>query len=155
MGFVATYSSTVFAARYPEFASISTTTAPEYFIEAGLYLNNTGLSPVQDAATQLMLMNMLTAHLAELYDASSARGSQALVGRISDASEGTVKVTTDKMTASPGVAAWFQQTKYGASFWQATLRYRSLRFVRGSWWGGGGGPWGGGPGRGGFPWGNC
>ena len=76
MGFIASYDSVYFAARYPEFAGIANGVgAPAYFAEAGLYLNNTGSSPVQDAPTQSLLMHMLTAHIAELYDASSLRGS--------------------------------------------------------------------------------
>lgn len=128
MGAIASFDPDYWSKRYPEFAGIVDTTAPAYFAEAGLYLNNTGAGPVQDAITQKVLMHQLTAHLAELFDATSARGSQALVGRITDASQGTVRVHTD-MGAAPGTAAWFQQTKYGAAFWQATSRFRSFRYL--------------------------
>jgi len=127
MGYTASFDPAYFASRYPEFAGIAATTAPGYFLESGVYLNNTGTSPVQDPGTQKVLMHMLTAHLAELYDATSARGSQALVGRITDASEGTVKVHAD-MGPVPGTAAWFLQTKYGASFWQAVRPYLGFRY---------------------------
>ena len=73
-----------FASRYPEFAAIAATTAPGYFIEAGLYLNNTGTSVVTDPNMQYILLHQLTAHLAELFDATSQRGSAPLVGRITD-----------------------------------------------------------------------
>jgi hypothetical protein len=128
MGFVASFNPIYWSQRYPEFAGIAATTAPGYFAEAGLYLDNTGAGPVGDANTQSLLMHMVTAHIAELYDASSERGSQALVGRVSDASEGTVKVTAE-MEAPSGSAAWFNQTKYGASFWRATQRYRGFRYI--------------------------
>ena len=127
MGFIASFDPAYWSQRYPEFAGISGTTAPAYFAEAGLYLNNSGGGPVQDAMTQKVLMHMLAAHIAELNDATSARGSQALVGRITDASQGTVKVHVD-MGPSSGTAAWFQQTKYGAAFWQATSRFRAFRY---------------------------
>jgi len=117
-----------FASRYPEFAAIAATTAPGYFIEAGLYLNNSGTSVVTDLNMQYILLHQLTAHLAELFDATSQRGSAPLVGRITDASEGSVKVHTD-MGPVAGTAAWFQQTKYGAAFWQATSRYRGARYI--------------------------
>lgn len=122
-----------FAQRYPEFAAIASTTAPGYFIEASCYVTNS--RNLWDQNAQYMFLHMITAHIAELYDATSARGSQALVGRISDASEGTVKVTA-AMSATPGTADWFNQTKYGASFWQAISRYRHARYVaprRGGW----------------------
>jgi hypothetical protein len=126
MGFIASFDPVYWPARYPEFAGITTTTAPAYFAEAGLYLNNTGTSPVQDAPTQSLLMHMLTAHIAELYDASSQRGSQALVGRIGDASEGTVKVTASMDDSDRD--AWLNQTKYGASFLRATRKYRRFSY---------------------------
>lgn len=125
---VATFDPQFFAARYPEFAGIVSTTAPGYFLEAGLYLNNTGSGVVQDAGVQKVLMHMLTAHLAELNDESRERGSGPLVGRISDAAEGSVKVHAE-MAGATGNSAWFQQTKYGAAFWQATARFRTMRYV--------------------------
>jgi hypothetical protein len=125
---VVAFDATFFAARYPEFAGIAGTTAPTYFIEAGLYLNNAGNSVVKDLNTQYVLLHMLTAHLAELYDASSQRGSAPLVGRITDATQGSVKVHADMGGSSPN-AAWFQQTKYGADFWALTSRYRRARYI--------------------------
>jgi len=128
MGATSTFDPAFFAARYPEFAGIVSTTAPGYFLEAGLYLNNTGSGVVQDAGVQKVLMHMLTAHLGELNDESSERGASPLVGRISDAGEGSVKVHAE-MVGATGSSAWFQQTKYGAAFWQATARFRSARYL--------------------------
>ena len=127
MGFIASFNPAYWSQRYPEFAGIAETTAPIYFVEAGLYLDNTGgCNPIPDANTQSLLMHMLTAHIAELYDASSARGSQALVGRINNASEGTVKVQSTMDDSDRD--AWLSQTKYGISFLRATRQYRRFRY---------------------------
>jgi len=126
---VAVFSYAGWAARYPELAP--TTPEPlavELFEESGLYLDNTDGSVVAaDAVTyqpRLRLLNMLVAHLAAL----RAPDRAGLVGRIASAGQGSVNVSTEM--ATPGSAAWFTQTAYGASYWQATAPYRTARFVR-------------------------
>ncbi len=129
MGAVAVFSYSAWVARYPEFAAVPEATAEAYFSEATLYLSNDGGSPVPDtkAAVQLMLLNMLTAHLAQLnWTPSGAQPSQ-IVGRIASATEGSVSVSAD-LTIQAGSAAWFTQTKYGLAFWQATAAYRTARY---------------------------
>lgn len=123
---VAVFDYVVWAARYPELAaSVDATLAGAYFTEAGLYLDNTDASVVQDVPTRLLLLNMLVAHIAILNGA--ARGG--LVGRVSTATEGSVTVNAE--LATPGTAAWFAQTQPGASFWQATTAYRTMRYAPG------------------------
>jgi hypothetical protein len=74
---------------------------------------------------------MLTAHIAALNAVElGGRSAENIVGRISSASEGSVSISLDSQT--PGTAAWFQQTKYGAAFWQATTQYRKARIFPGS-----------------------
>lgn len=129
---VAVFNYGAWVARYPEFAhTVDATLAAEYFAEAGLYLDNTDVSVVPaDAVTyqpRLMLLGMLTAHIAALN--APKNGREGLVGRISSATQGSVSVATDN-GAQPGTAAWFQQTQYGASYWTATARYRTFRQVR-------------------------
>ncbi|CCE07592.1 conserved hypothetical protein [Bradyrhizobium sp. STM 3843] len=147
MGVIVQFNYAQWIARYPEFAQVAQPTAQEYFGEAGLYLPNDGTGPVRDAATQLRLLNMLTAHIAAL-NAASADGEPAppLVGRISSATEGSVSVQTQN-DYPPGTAQWFQQTKYGSAFWAATIAYRSVHYLQNKkpvvgaepWWGGVGG----------------
>ncbi len=118
-------------ARYPEF----TVTVPTkergqpFFDEAGLYLRNDGTGPVPDSATQTMLMNMLTAHIAQLEVGSTwtANTSNPVVGRIVSATEGTVTIQTENKYGE-GTVQWFQQTKYGSKFWTATAAYRSMHY---------------------------
>ena len=139
MGVAVTFSYSQWIARYPEFdpnntasvQPVNSTLAQEYFNEATLYQSNNGASPVCDAATASLLLNMLTAHIAFL-NAANLSGTAApnIVGRISNASEGSVSVGTDNQYP-PGSPQWFQQTKYGAAWWQATAQYRTWRGIRG------------------------
>lgn len=119
-----------FIARYPEFASVGTPLLQAYFDEATIYLANTDDSRVQDIVQRGVLFNMLVAHIAAINAGVNGQAASPLVGRVNTASEGSVSVGTD-MGAVPFTAAWFMQTKYGASFWQATARYRTMQYVPG------------------------
>lgn len=138
MGIVA-FDPTAFKARYPEFVSVDDTLLGDYFTEATLYLDNTDASRVQDVSQRAVLLNMLTAHVADLYAGSNGQAPSPLVGRINTATEGSVTAAA-AMDGVPGTAAWYMQTKYGASYWQATARYRTMRYVPGRSWPASG-PW--------------
>jgi len=119
------------AARYPELAAppdgTGTTTsvqAADDFELAGLYLNNTACSVVQMISTRTMLLYLITAHIAALAARQRAEpDGNAIVGRISDATQGSVSVSADVGTTAAN-AAWWYQTQYGMSYWQATVRFR-------------------------------
>jgi len=123
---------TYWSARYPELASsVAQATAAAYFFEAGLYCDNTAMSPVHDDSVggeRYLFLHMLTAHIAALYAPLGSQPSSTLVGRISNASQGSVSVQT-QLDVPAGSAQWFAQTKYGLSFWQASARYRRFRYV--------------------------
>ena len=72
---------------------------------------------------------MLTAHIAVIGGLLSADGLPQPVGRIASASEGSVSASFDNVTATPGTGAWFQQTQYGAAFWQATTSLRGFKYI--------------------------
>ncbi len=128
--YVVTFNYVAWQQRYPELAPyVSSSLAQLYFNEAQLYCDNTTQSPVQDVPTLTMLLNMVTAHIAAL-NAPLGAPSSPLVGRITNATEGSVTVATQN-DYPPGSAQWFQQTKYGAAFWAATVQYRSMRYVPG------------------------
>ena len=120
------------ATRYPELAAppdgTGTTTAAQAaddFVLAGLYLNNTPCSVVQNISVRTILLYMLTAHIAALAARQAAEpDGNAIVGRISDATQGSVSVSADVGTTNNN-QAWFYQTQYGMSFWQATAAYRA------------------------------
>lgn len=125
----AAFNYAAWVARYPEFGAVGAELAALYFAEAGFYLDNTDASPVPDTGMRLVLLNMLTSHVAALAGALEPGGKPTgMVGRVSSASEGSVSVSVDSGLA-PGTAAWFQQTQYGLSFWQATKNLRSAVYV--------------------------
>jgi hypothetical protein len=104
--------------RFPEFsAAVSPPLAAAYFAEATLYVSNDDCSRVQDATQRALILNLTTAHIAALNAPVNEGESQSLVGRISNASEGSVSVATELKT--PDSAAWWAQTKYGLQAWQA------------------------------------
>ena len=131
MGAIAVFSYPLWKARYPEFGTIPQDLATAYFNEATLYLRNDGTGPVQDTGQQLVLLNMLTAHIAKLNalnpDGSSTSG---FVGPITSATEGSVSVSGG-IVATSAAEAFYAQTPYGFAFWTATAPYRSFRYVPG------------------------
>ena len=70
---------------------------------------------------------MITAHIASILAPLNGQPSNPLVGRISNASEGSVSVQTD-MPTNPN-AAWWNQTKYGALAWAALAPYRTMTYL--------------------------
>ncbi|KVH51181.1 DUF4054 domain-containing protein [Burkholderia diffusa] len=133
---IVTFDYGTWSARYPALAAATNATLAQlYFDEAQLYCDNTPCSPVQDLTMRALLLNMLTAHIAQLNQpvgAATAGGGTAapspLVGRITSATEGSVSVQT-QMDVPPGSAQWFNQTPYGAAFWAATAAYRTMHYV--------------------------
>ncbi|UMM08427.1 DUF4054 domain-containing protein [Gluconobacter frateurii] len=129
---VATFDYATWSQLYPALGeSTNEAQATEYFAQAGDFLNNTPRSPVQDLVRRTRLLNLLTAHIAQLNLPTDAGGNGAgTVGRVASAAEGSTSVSFD-MGAQSGSSAWFMQTQYGAMFWQATAYLRQMRFVPG------------------------
>ena len=122
-----------FVAMFPEFAGLSQPQAQGYFNRATLLFANCGWTgALPQAAT---LLDLLTAHIAWLSAPRDANGNPSssgqppseLVGRISNASEGSVSVQTDMGEATAGSPSqpWYMQTKYGAEYWAATAQFRT------------------------------
>jgi len=133
-GGVVAFSYSGWSTRYPELAfSVSQPLAQMYFNEAQLYCDNTPTSSIRDASPggqREMLLNMVTAHIAALNAPLNSQESSPLVGRISNATQGSVSVAAQN-DYPPGTVQWFQQTKYGAAFWTATAQYRTMHYVPG------------------------
>ncbi len=128
---IAVFSSSIFLGRYPEFTAAYNANPSIFvsmFAEAGLYLNNTDCSIVQDVNLRTVLLNMLTAHIAFLSGLLTADGQPRPVGRVSAANEGAVGASFDYTPATPGSGPWFAQTQYGSAFWQATTSYRGMKY---------------------------
>lgn len=126
---VVTFDYAMWAARYPEFdASVGEAQASAYFTEATMYCDNERGSRIRDVGIRAVLLNMVTAHIAELARVdASGNLANPLVGRISNANEGSVSVAVDYKLTSGG-QEWYAQTKYGAAYWQATAMYRRGRY---------------------------
>lgn len=130
MSEIVTFNYEQWICRYPEFNGIVTEPmAQAYFIEATIYHRNDGTGPVRDKDQQLLLLDMLTAHIAKLYNGSNG-APVGIPGRISNASEGSVSVGFE-IGDLPQAATWFAQTTYGLSYWTATMIYRTARYIPG------------------------
>jgi len=128
---VAVFDYSLWALRYPTLApKVPEPLAAAYFIEAGLYLDNTDCSLVADVGVRLTLLNMIVAHIAAGNGATPA-GEQGLVGRISSVTEGSVTISTEFKGFTGDLAAYFSQTPYGVQYWAATASYRTAHYVPG------------------------
>jgi hypothetical protein len=131
MNGVVSFDYSAWALRYPELAtSVPQPLAQQYFWEAQLYCDNSPGSIIQDVCLRTVLLNMVTAHIAALNAPLNGEASSPLVGRISNATEGSVSVGT-QLDMPAGSAQWYSQTKHGLAFWQATVQFRSMRYVPG------------------------
>ncbi|ASC05212.1 DUF4054 domain-containing protein [Acetobacter pasteurianus] len=127
---IAQFDYTKWSARYPTLATyVDEDLGGALWDEAGLYLNNTDASPVQDVGRRGVLLGMITAHLAQL-NLSAQQGGSDVVGRIASASEGSVSLSAD-MGPVTNAQAWWAQTKWGAAYWAATTFLRRARYVPG------------------------
>jgi hypothetical protein len=156
MGVIVAFNFDDWLQLFPQFNYLNEPQAALYFNLATQLHRNDGGGPVCDPTLQLNLLNLVTAHLVQLMapkpDGTNADGS--VVGRITNASEGSVSAAFE-MPNQPQSAAWWQQTQFGATYWQATAQFRTMRYspawprVVDPWpWPGGFGPSPGGW----FPW---
>lgn len=125
---VVTFDYTAWSALFPTLAaSIDQATAQMYFDSATLFLDNTGCSQVINLTKRSLILNYLTAHVAQLFGTIAGQPPSPLVGKISQATEGSVSVSVEwPVTAN---SAWFLQTPYGAFAWQALAPYRIALYL--------------------------
>lgn len=151
MGVVVAFDYASWAALFPQFGVTTpsfTALTQEQVVGVILplaeqYCRNDGGGRVCNAGVQAQLLNLMVAHVAQLLFGSSTQPMSPLVGRISNAIEGSVSVGTDFPTTPSN--AWFVQTPYGAAFWQLSLPFRLGKYVPrvapqrqlsgGPWWG--------------------
>ncbi|MCX5617030.1 DUF4054 domain-containing protein [Bombella sp. TMW 2.2559] len=123
------------AAAFPQLAStVAEPQAGFLFRQACLFLNNTPFSIVQNVDERRDLLWLLVAHQAQLglnsaAGSGSSTGAQG-VGRLASATRGSVSVSYDG-SGLPNNAGWLTQTQYGLTYWQATAKYRQMRFTPG------------------------
>lgn len=121
-----------FRALFPEFDAVTDVQLQFLFDEATDFLSNDAYSAVSDLSKRERLLYLLMAHLAYgRYGDSKGNGASGFVGRISSASEGSVSVGSDLGDVGAGTA-WYTQSPYGLSFWQATKVYRMAHYYPGT-----------------------
>lgn len=124
-------------AAYPVFAGVTEPQAIEFFNLATAFFNNAGWPGSLPQAPAML--NALTAHVAWLFSMRDQNGAPSssgtvpppsIVGRISNASQGSVSVQAeyDAQGGNPS-AAWYNQTPYGAMYWAMTAPYRTAVYV--------------------------
>lgn len=121
------FSYAVWAARFPNFSqTVGPDLAQAYFDEACVYVDNTGCSVIYNTNTRGLILNLIVAHLAQLNTGVNGSTASALVGRITDASEGSVSVSADMGAQGPagGSVNWYNQTAWGAQAWQMMSPFR-------------------------------
>jgi len=125
---IVTFDSAKFASWYPEFSTLTSDQLQACFDQACMLCNNTESSIVTDVSARSNLLIMLTAHFACLNFGANGQNPSQLVGRINDASEGSVRVSTEMVSKSEA-ASFYNQTKYGAAYWRASSPWRSAFYV--------------------------
>ena len=126
-------------ASFPEFSALTPAQGQAYFNDATLICANSASNQINRDGNLAALLYWLTSHFAWLKCPKDANGNPAatgqiasqLVGRISDAAEGSVHVTTDWQMGGDATALekFLAQTKYGAAYWAATSQYRTARYL--------------------------
>jgi hypothetical protein len=127
-------------AAFPDFVNVSEGYATGCFARASMLCQNNAASPVVtrnggDAAQLSYFLNLLTAHIVWL-NCPQVNGlpndggggvPSPLVGRISQATEGSVSVAAEIDGGNqPAGAAYYFQTKWGIEYWQASAGYRQM-----------------------------
>ncbi len=124
---VVAFNTTTFQQRYPEFVATITANPgcdQQCFNEACVYLDNRDQSRVPVPPRDTFL-NMLTAHIMALYFGINGQPPSRAVGRVASAGQGSVNVSL-QMGPATDQKAWYEQTMYGASYWRASMGYRSM-----------------------------
>jgi hypothetical protein len=128
---VAVFTYALWAAIFPELSLYTNSAqATQYWTEATWLLDNTACSPVQNVDQRTAILNLITAHICALRQPLGGQPSSPLVGRISEATEGSVTVKAEMIVAA-GSAQFWAQTKYGVLAWQMLLPFRSARYYPG------------------------
>jgi hypothetical protein len=124
-----------FATQMPEFAGINQAWAATAFTDATFLLSNSCRSPIRDANKRQYFLYLLTAHVCFLRfgsndGAGNVTPAPGIVGRVSDAHEGSVSVRAEySATNVPQGQAFYIQTRWGALYWQQTAKYRAFRYA--------------------------
>lgn len=132
MGTPVVFDYTKWAALFPELASVPEQQVTGYFTIAGYFCDNSGSGPVPGGAPYYQLdtfLNYITAFLTKLYATINGVAPSPLVGRISQAAEGSVSVAAE-LNANPSAAlAFWSQNEYGLTYWTMSQQFRTGFYV--------------------------
>ena len=123
-----TFDYLIWVSRYPEFSAVNASEKPAYFDESRLYCANDTGNPAFPLGILPTRLNMMTAHIAAINAGVNGEPPSPLVGRISDATQGSVSVRAEFDGSGSPSEAWYVQTKYGAAYWGATAQFRTARY---------------------------
>jgi hypothetical protein len=122
---------------YPQFGSVGLQQAQEFFNRACTLISNLPNSPVPylpmaqpPVYTRKLILNAATAHFAYIFT-PDASGNVRPVGRINQATEGSVSAGLDYAAAATDTQAFWNQSPFGAYVWVALLPYRSALYMPG------------------------
>lgn len=128
---VAVFDYSAWAKKFPEFNCVGPGLVEEYWETATLFLDNTDCSPVQDVDKRTRFLGLITGHLLKLFLPEDMGGMAGAVGRVSQATQGSVSVTLEFAQAKTQLQAFWNQTQYGALYWAATAYLRTAFYVPG------------------------
>lgn len=111
-----------FILAYTEFNTLSEPVLQNYFDVATGILSPVVGEVVCDANKLKNMLYLLTAHIGFLFN----RGA-GTVGALSSATEGSVSASFSQILQNIN-ASWFNQTQYGALFWQLARPYMLGRY---------------------------
>lgn len=123
------FSAEEFLDSYPQFTQVSPAALQGNFSLACLLLDNSSASVVQDAPTRQYLLYLLTCHISALLNGVDGEPPAGTVGRISDATQGSVSVRAEWASSVSNSEAFYIQTQWGAMAWQMMAQYRTARYV--------------------------
>ncbi|AVO23801.1 hypothetical protein [Xanthomonas phage XPP8] len=131
---VVVFDPTAFKLVYPEFVAVPDARLTALFNLVGYtILDNTDASVIVDPLRRAPLLDLLVAHMLALFGYVNADGSitpgAGTVGRVANASEGSVSTSLAYSTPSGAGEAWFSQTPYGAMYWAMSAPFRSFHYV--------------------------
>ncbi len=121
----------VFIAQFIAFASLTQAQITAAYAEALATLSSQITNLTGDPAIDqinAIRMNYATAHLLAILYGENGNPPSGIVGRVDDATQGSVHVHADMGTMGQG-AVWWNQTVYGARFWALTEPLRRLSYV--------------------------
>jgi len=131
MGVIASFSYDTFIALFPQFNYLSGAQVQFYWNMATGFHRNDGGGPVTNVCMQEEMLQLVTAHVIQLFAPKrDGQGPSELVGRINNASQGSVSVGSE-MPGATASSAWWQQTQYGAAYWELSKPFRTMRYIPG------------------------